>query len=90
MRTHAACIREAAEDGSRPATAAAPATRTRGLWPALILLLLLAAGFRVHLAWWKGHLGDLLCFQAWAVRDMEWTPFTREPPIRIPNHPPST
>jgi len=88
MRTHAACIREAAEDGSRPATAAAPATRTCGLWPALILLLLLAAGFRVHLAWWKGHLGDLLCFQAWAVRDMEWTPFTREPPIRIPNHPP--
>jgi len=87
MCTHAVCMREAAGN-SRPAPARAPAARARRLWPALILLLLLAAGVRLHLAWWKGHLGDLLCFQAWAVRDMEWTPFTREPPIRIPNHPP--
>lgn len=64
------------------------AARLRSVLLALVLLLILAGAFRVYIAWWKGHLGDLLCFQAWAVQDMHWTPVTREPPIRIPNHPP--
>jgi Gpi18-like mannosyltransferase len=71
--------------------AAPPATQSacvRRMLPALILLLIVAGAFRLHLAWWKGHLGDLLCFQAWAVPDMHWTPATQGPPIPIPNHPP--
>ena len=55
-----------------------------------MVLLFGAAVLRFHLAWWRGHLGDLLVFQSWAVGTdrMKWFREVQHLGNFFPNYPP--
>ena len=62
--------------------------RLRGPVGVLVLLCVAGLGLRIYLGWWLGALGDLECYQTWALDPGELIPPHPDYQIQANNYPP--